>query len=174
MQYNFQKALEILERTPNVLNAQLKDLSDDWIFNNEGPDTFSPFDVMGHLIHGEKTDWRDRISMLVEFGTEKTFIPYDRFAMYKESEGKSLQNLLDEFSTLRKQNISWLTSLDLTETDLDKVGMHPSLGNVRLRQLLSTWVIHDLTHTAQIARVMAKQLKEEMGPWLAYFRIMNF
>ena len=112
--------------------------------------------------------------MILEHGISKTFVPYDRFAQFEESKGKSLIELLDEFEKLRALNLEWLSSLKLTATDLDKKGVHPSLGQVTLRQLLSTWVIHDLTHIAQVTRVMAKQYKEEMGPWVEYFRILNF
>src|SRR5439155_2333507 len=128
---------------------------------NEGPETFSPYDVIGHLIHGEKTDWRERANMIMEYGISKTFVPYDRFAQIEESKGKTLPQLLDEFEALRKKNMEWLSSLKLSDADLDKKGVHPSLGEVTLRQLLSTWVIHDLTHIAQITRVMAKQYKDE-------------
>ena len=174
MHFNSDKAYEILERTPSVLKTLLSDISDDWSMNNEGPETFSPYDVIGHLIHGEKTDWKDRATMILQFGESKSFVPYDRFAQFEHSKGKSLQELLSEFEKLRTANLKWLQSLNLTEGDLDKKGIHPGLGQVTLRQLLSTWVIHDLTHIAQVARVMAKQYKEEIGPWIEYFRIMNF
>jgi hypothetical protein len=174
MKFNLDKSIEILERTPGVLQKLLQGLSDDWIFRNEGPETFSPYDVVGHLIHGEKTDWRDRATMILEHGESKIFVPYDRFAQFEESKGKSLQQLLDEFEKLKAENLNWLRSLNLGENDFDKHGIHPSLGQVTLKQLLSTWVIHDLTHIAQAGRVMAKQYKEEMGPWVEYFRIMNF
>src|ERR1700741_2230955 len=132
--------------------------------SNEGPDTFSPYDVIGHLVHGEKTNWRDRINMILEYGVSRTFVTFDRFAQYEESKGRSLKQLLDEFETLRRENMDWFRSLKLSETDLDKPGMHPALGQVTLRQQLSTWVVHDLTHIAQITRVMAKQYKGEIGP----------
>lgn len=174
MQYSISGAIEILQRTPATLAALLGGVSDAWTLPNEGPDTFSPYDVVGHLIHGEKTDWVARVQRILEFGTDKTFDLYDRFAQYEESKGKSLQQLLDEFAELRKHNIRWLQGLGLTETDLDKKGMHPSLGEVTLRNLLATWVVHDLTHLAQVTRVMAKQYKDEMGPWPQYFRILDF
>lgn len=174
MQYNISQAIEILERTPAVLNALLDGLSDDWVMNNEGPETFSPYDVVGHLLHGEKADWTERTKMILDFADTKTFVPYDRFAQYQESKGKSLRQLLDEFAAIRKTNIVWFRSLNLAEADLDKKGMHPKLGSVTLRNLLSTWVIHDLNHIAQITRVMAKQYKQEMGPWVDFFRIMRF
>ena len=174
MNFTLEKSYEILERTPTVLRTLLSGLSDDWIMNNEGPETFSPYDVMGHLIHGEKTDWRDRTVMILEHGTEKTFVPFDRFAQFEASKGKSLTNLIDDFEKLRLNSLTWLKSLNLTEEDFNKKGTHPALGQVTLRQLLSTWVIHDLTHIAQITRVMAKQYKSEIGPWIEYFRVMNF
>jgi DinB superfamily len=174
MKYTVAGALEILERTPAVLDTLLRGLTDDWVMNNEGPDTFSPYDVIGHLIHGEKTDWTARAKMILEFGNTKTFVPWDRFAQYEESKGKSLPQLLDEFAVIRQENITWFKALNLTEEDLDKKGMHPKLAEVTLRNLLSTWVIHDLTHIAQVTRVMAKQYKQEMGPWVDFFRIMSF
>ena len=145
-----------------------------WIMNNEGPETFSPFDVIGHLIHGEKTDWRPRIQRIIEHGNTKAFELFDRFAMYEESKGKTMHQLLQEFETLRNENIIWLRSLDLTDTDFDKKGMHPQLGEVTMKNLLATWVVHDLTHIAQITRVMAKQYKDAIGPWTEFFRIINF
>lgn len=174
MQYSLQRSYEILERTPAVLTTLLAGLGDDWIMNNEGPETFSPFDVLGHLIHGEKTDWVARAKMILEFGNTKTFVPWDRFAQYEESKGKTLQQLLDAFAIIRKENMEWFKALNLAESDLDKTGIHPKLGEVTLRNLLATWVVHDLTHIAQITRVMAKQYKTEMGPWPDFFRILNF
>ena len=174
MQYDKTKALEILERTPSVLNILLSGIDDEWIMNNEGPDTFSPYDVVGHLVHGEKTDWPVRIKIVLDHGTSKAFDSFDRFAMYEESKGKTMQQLLNEFEEVRKQNIIWFTSLDLRQPDFDKHGMHPKLGEVTLGNLLATWVVHDLTHIAQITRVMAKQYKTEIGPWVEFFRILNF
>ena len=174
MKYSIENSIEILERTPAVLKALLSNLSEDWIINNEGPETFSPYDVIGHLIHGEKTDWVIRAKIILESGLSKPFTPWDRFAQFEESNGKTLLQLLNEFEIIRNGNVVWLKSLNLTETDLDKKGMHPKLGDVTLRNLLSTWVVHDLTHIAQITRVMAKQYKGEMGPWPEFFRILNF
>lgn len=174
MQYSLERSYEILDRTPAVLNALLSGLPDDWVMPNEGPETFSPFDVVGHLIHGEKTDWTIRTKLILDFGNTKTFERYDRFAQYEESKGRSLQQLLDEFGRLRKENMIWFKLLNLTEDDLDRKGMHPVLAEVTLRNLLATWVVHDLTHISQITRVMAKQYKTEMGPWPEFFRILNF
>jgi DinB superfamily len=174
MKYSAAKSIDILEKTPAVLTTLLAGISNDWVMNNEGPETFSPYDVLGHLIHGEKTDWVVRAKMILEFGNTKTFERWDRFAQYEESKGKSLQQLLHEFDAIRKENMTWFKALHLTETDLDKKGIHPVLGEVTLRNLLATWVVHDLTHIAQVTRVMAKQYKEEMGPWPEFFRILNY
>ena len=174
MQYSLERSYEILDRTPAVLQALLSGLCDDWIMPNEGPETFSPYDVVGHLVHGEKTDWVVRTKMILEFGNTKTFEKYDRFAQYEESKGKSLQQLLNEFAAIRKENMIWFKALNLTEDDLDRKGMHLVLGDVTLKNLLATWVVHDLTHIAQVTRVMAKQYKTEMGPWPEFFRILNF
>lgn len=174
MKFEFEKSYDILQRTPVVLKTLLGNLHDDWIMNNEGPDTFSPYDVVGHLVHGEKTDWTVRTKIILETGISNPFEPYDRFAQHEESKGKTIEQLLDEFEKLRTANIKWLKSLNLGEEDLDRKGMHPSLGEVTMGNLLSTWVVHDLTHIAQVTRVMAKQYKEEMGPWPEFFRILNF
>jgi len=174
MQYDIAKSLEILERTPSVLTSLLSGIDDEWIMNNEGPDTFSPYDVIGHLVYGEKTDWPVRVKIILDHGTSKSFDPFERFAMYEESKGKTIQQLLYEFEEIRKHNIIWVRSLDLQEPDYDKKGMHPKLGEVTLRNLLAAWIVHDLTHIAQITRVMAKQYKTEIGPWVEFFRILNF
>jgi hypothetical protein len=172
MQFNLNKTLEVLEKTPKVLHELLSGLSDDWIINNEGDDTWSPYDIIGHLNHGERTDWMQRLEIILH-KDDKNFIPYDRFAQFKESDGKDLQQLLLAFTELRKENLQKLKNLRLTEEDLNKTGIHPEFGQVSLRQLLSTWTIHDLTHIAQITRVMAKQYKEAIGPWIKYFRVMQ-
>ncbi len=174
MKYNIQKSIEILERTPAALTAMLGGISDDWAMVNEGPETFSPYDVTGHLLYGEITDWPVRARIILEYGETRPFDQWDRFAQYELSKGKTLLQLLEEFALLRHTNISWLKDLNLTEADLDKKGIHPQLGEVSLRNLLATWVVHDLTHLAQAARVMAKQYATEMGPWTEYFRILSF
>ena len=174
MKFETNKSIQILEKTPSVLQALLENMDEEWVMNNEGPETFSPYDIVGHLIHGEKTDWVPRAKIILDHGLSKPFEPYDRFAQYEESKGKTIAQLLEEFELLRKQNIQWLQSLNLTKEDFEKKGMHPSLGEVSLKNLLSTWVVHDLTHIAQITRVMAKQYKEEMGPWPQFFRILSF
>lgn len=174
MKYDLGKSIGVLQSTPAVLRSLLEGQHADWLMNNEGPDTFSPYDVVGHLVHGEKTDWTARIKMILEHATTKTFEKYDRFAMYEESKGKTINHLLDEFENLREHNINWLRSLSLTTTDFEKKGLHPVLGEVTLENLLATWVVHDLTHIAQISRVMAKQYKEEIGPWTEFFRLLHF
>ena len=174
MNYDKHKSIQILQRTPVVLKELLNGLDEEWIMGNEGPQTFSPYDVVGHLLHGERTDWPVRINLILDKGLSQPFEPYDRFAMYHESKGKTIQELLNEFARLRKKNLFWFSELHLEDDDCNKEGMHPSLGVVTLRQLLSTWVVHDLTHIAQITRVMAKQYKEEVGPWAQYFRILNW
>ncbi len=173
MKYNINKALEILERTPKTLNALLLNVSDDWTFCNEGDHTWSVFDVVGHLIHGEKTDWMQRLKIILSHSKNKAFEPFDRFAQFENSKGKTLSQLLEEFSELRTKNLRHFKALKLSEMDLNLKGMHPELGEVTLKQLLATWVTHDLGHIAQIARVMAKQYKSEVGPWEAYIPILN-
>ena len=173
MEYTIDKALEILERTPKILEIFLENLSGDWIFCNEGDETWSAFDVVGHLIHGEKTDWIPRLNIVLSDSGNKTFEPYDRFAQFEASKGTTMKQLLEEFSKLRKQNLNFLKSLHISETDFEKKAIHPSLGEVTLKNLLATWVTHDLGHIAQISRVMAKQYKDEVGPWIAYVSILN-
>lgn len=173
MNFTIEKSLEILERTPDVLNTLLKNISADWTSNNEGGETWSVYDIIGHLIHGEKTDWIPRAEIILSEKSDKRFEPFDRFAQFKDSEGKSLTQLLDEFKILRKKNIEHLRSKNITEKNLEEKGIHPAFGEVTLSQLLSTWVVHDLNHIAQISRVMAKQYKAEVGPWIEYLRILN-
>jgi hypothetical protein len=173
MEFDLKKSLEILERTPSVLEYLLRGISDDWSLSDEGEETFSPYDVIGHLIHGERTDWMTRMEIILSDSKDKTFEPYDRFAQFEESDGKSLNDLLTEFKVERDRNIRILLSKNLTERDLDKTGIHPKFGTVTLRQLLSTWTVHDLAHLAQISRVMAKQYTEEVGPWKEYLSILK-
>lgn len=173
MNFHLTKAIEILERTPQILTSLLNGLSSDWIQNNEGGETWSPFDVVGHLIYGEQTDWMIRAEIILSDKSVKIFAPFDRFAQFKESKGKSISQLLDEFQNLRKQNLIVLKSKDLKSDDLKKIGIHPAFGEVTLQQLLAAWVAHDLGHIAQISRVMAKQYKEEVGPWREYIPILD-
>jgi len=173
MNFSIEKSLEILERTPKVLDALLKELSDDWTTNNEGPETWSAYDVVGHLIHGEITDWIPRADIILSQDPDKRFTPFNRFAQFAESEGKSLPLLLEEFKILREKNIEHLRSKKITSTDLEKKGIHPAFGEVTFAQLLSTWVVHDLNHLAQISRVMAKYYLKDVGPWTAYLKILQ-
>ena len=172
MEFDLDKTFEVLEKTPKVLDELLSGLPGDWVMNNEGPGTWSPYDIVGHLIHGEHTDWMGRLDIILN-KEDKHFVPFDRFAQFNESEGKDLQQLLSAFKLLRENNLQKLKELKLTDADLDKTGIHPAFGEVTLRQLLSTWTIHDLTHIAQITRVMAKQYKEAIGPWIEYFRVLQ-
>lgn len=173
MQFELVQAIEILERTPATLNSLLRDLSEQWLVQNEGPDTWSPYDVLGHLIHGDETDWIPRAKMILEHGEGRTFEPFDRVAMFEESKGKSIVELLDTFAQLRGENVRELRSMNLTSELLDKRGRHPEFGVVTLRQLLSTWVVHDLGHIRQVVRVMSKQYGEAVGPWKAYLSILG-
>ena len=166
-------AAAMLARTPAALDALLRGLPDEWIFANEGGDTWSPFDVIGHLIHGERTDWVPRAKIILEHGEARAFEPFDRFAQFAESEGRTLASLLDEFAALRQQSLRDLAALQLTEADLGRRGRHPAFGVVTLRELLSTWVAHDMDHVAQISRVLARQYSDEVGPWRAYLRIIG-
>ena len=173
MTFALDKSIEILEKTPEVLSYMLNTLSPEWTSQNEGGDTWSVYDVVGHLIHGEKTDWIPRLEIILSNEPDKTFESFDRFAQFEASKGKSLAQLLDEFRRLRKISLEKLQSLGLTETDGAKTGIHPSFGEVTLSQLISTWVVHDLNHITQISRVMAKQYKEAVGPWIDYLRILQ-
>ena len=163
----------ILARTPATLDALLRGLPDGWIAAHEGGDTWSPFDVMGHLIHGERTDWMPRARIILAHGEARAFDTFDRFAQFAVSEGRTLPSLLDEFAALRRDNVRDLLAMRLTDGDLDRRGMHPELGVVTLRQLLATWVAHDLDHVVQISRVLARQYSDEVGPWRAYLRIIS-
>jgi hypothetical protein len=173
MELQLTQCIEILERTPRALRSLLEGLSDPWLHNNEGPETFSPFDVVGHLIHGEDTDWIPRTKIILEHGESRPFTPFDRFAFYEKSKGRSLAELLATFQTLREQNIEVLKGLDLTSEQLDLKGTHPELGQVTLRQLLATWAAHDLGHLGQIVRIMAKQYGSEVGPWREFLSILR-
>ena len=173
MQFYLNKSIEILSKTPQVLHSLLYGLSPDWTHTNEGEDTWSVYDVIGHLIHGEKTDWLVRTQIILSKLENKTFEPFDRFAMLNSNSAKTLDELLNEFSNLRKSNLSQLKSLNISETDFEKKATHPALGTVTLSQLLSCWAVHDLNHLSQISRVMAHQYKNEVGPWEAYLSILH-
>jgi uncharacterized damage-inducible protein DinB len=173
MKYSFTQAVQILERTPEVLQRMLKDLDPEWVMSNEGGATWSAYDVIGHLVHGENTDWMERVGIILSDRPDKTFRTFDRFAQFEESKGKTLDDLLSEFALLRKNNLEKLKRLNLSEADLQRTGIHPAFGEVTLKQLLATWVVHDLSHIAQISRVMAKLYTGEVGPWVEYFRILK-
>lgn len=173
MNFDLDQAISVLERTPKVLSELLLGLDEVWTLPNEGQDSWSPFDVIGHLLHGEATDWLPRIKLIMSDKVDKTFEPFDRFAQKESSKGKKLDDLLEAFREFRARNLQELKSLNLNESDLDRQGIHPSLGPVVLRQVLATWVAHDLGHIVQISRVMAKQYKEEVGPWTQYLKVLN-
>ena len=173
MEYQLDEAKSVLQRTPATLNSLLRDLPDAWIVSNEGPDTWSPFDVVGHLIHGEETDWIPRARIILADGENSSFVPFDRFAMFEKSKGKSMGELLETFERLRRENLRELEQMNLTPELLSKRGKHPELGIVALSELLATWVVHDLGHIAQIVRVMSKQYGDAVGPWRAYLSILS-
>lgn len=173
MQQNVQHTVSLLTRTPAALNALLRDLPETWTFGNEGENTWSAFDVLGHLISGERTDWMPRVRIVLQFGETQTFEPFDRWGHIRESQGKSLGQLLDEFAHLRAENLGELRSLNLQQEDLERRGRHPSFGGVTLSALLATWAAHDLTHLHQISRVMAHQYREAVGPWSAYLGVLH-
>ena len=173
MSFELNETIALLERTPPTLAAWLGGLPDSWTRANEGTDTFSAYDVVGHLIHGEKTDWITRARIIREQGESRPFDRYDRFAQYRESAGKSLGELLGEFERLRLENLATLLGWKLGPADLDRRGTHPMLGTVTLRQLLATWAAHDLTHLHQIARVMANRYRDDVGPWEKFLGVMR-
>ncbi len=173
MRFTLEDALPVLSRTPAVVSSLLTGLPESWTRGTEGPDTWSPFDVVGHLIHGERTDWIPRTEILLTHGESRTFTPFDRFAQFEASRGKTLHELLDTFAELRAANLVRLQSLGLTPDDLERRGRHPELGPCTLRELLATWVTHDLSHIAQIARVMGRQYTDEVGPWRVYLPMLG-
>ena len=173
MEFELAHAIDVLRQTPATLNSLLRDLPEPWLVQNEGPDTWSPYDVIGHLIHGEETDWIPRAKIILEHGETRAFDPFDRVAMFEKSEGKPIAELLDIFAQLRAENLRVLESLNLTADLLDKRGRHPELGIVTLKQLLSTWVVHDLSHIRQVVRVMSQQYRDTVGPWKAYLSILE-
>ena len=173
MTFDFDDAMAVLSRTPRVLDVWLRDLPSGWITGTEGPSTWSPFDVVGHLIHGERTDWMPRVNHLLAHGESTPFEPFDRFAQFEASKGKTLAELLDTFAELRAESLRRLRALNLTTSDLDRPGRHPEFGRVTLGELLSTWVAHDLDHIVQISRVMGRQYSAAVGPWRKYLRIIE-
>lgn len=173
MDFDLEEALPVLRHTPAVLRALLAELPDQWTGATEGPGTWSPFDIVGHLIHGERTDWVPRVEHILRHSDAVPFPPFDREAMFTLSKGLSLATLLDTFAALRAENLVRLVALGLTPADLDRRGLHPELGVVTMRQHLATWTAHDLSHVAQIVRVMARQYKEPVGPWRAYLPLLG-
>ena len=173
MEFEIQHAIEILGTTPATLNSLLRDIPQVWLVRNEGPETWSPYDIVGHLIHGEETDWIPRAKIILEHGEARAFESFDRVAMFQQSKGKSIVELLDTFAARRKESLRELNEMHLTPTLLEKRGKHPELGVVTLKQLLATWVVHDLGHVRQVVRVMAKQYRYSVGPWRAYLSILE-
>jgi hypothetical protein len=173
MEHNLQQTTSLLARTPSALNALLRDLPETWTMRNEGENTWTVFEVIGHLIHGERADWMPRAKTILEFGESRTFEPFDRLGQRREMQGKSLDQLLDEFARLRSESLTALRGLNLQQADLDRRGQHPALGKVTLSQLLATWAVHDLTHLHQISRIMARQYQDTVGPWSAYLGVLQ-
>ena len=177
-EFNLNEISAVLTRTPATLNALLRGLPETWVLSNEGrgsegKDTWSAFDIVGHLIVGERTDWMPRVRIVLENGEARAFDPFDRFAQSRESEGKSLEQLLDEFTRLRNENLAALRALNLQPEDLNRRGRHPALGAVTLSELLATWAVHDLTHLHQLSRVMAHQYRDVVGPWSEYLGVLH-
>lgn len=171
--FNLEEGLAVLERTPATLKAMLSGLPEAWTGASEGPDTWSPFDVVGHLIDGEETDWMGRARIILAGGPDNRFVPFDRFRHQDRNRGRGLNELLSELTELRARNLAELRALELTDEQLGQTGIHPRFGTVTLRQLLATWVAHDLDHVIQIARVMARRYTDAVGPWSFYLRVIN-
>jgi hypothetical protein len=168
-----QESVSLLTRTPATLDALLRDLPDAWIAATEGPGTWSPYAVLGHLIHAETADWMPRVQIILAHGVSRPFDAFDREAQFRQTEAKPLEDLLDEFGALRRNSLVQLEALHLTPADLERQGTHPALGKVTMRQLLATWTAHDLAHILQISRVMAKRYRDEVGPWAEYLSVMK-
>ncbi len=173
MEFDLDLSADVLERTPATLRALLGGLAEPWVRGTEGPDTFSPFDVVGHLIDGEETDWIPRARIILSRAPDARFERYDRFRHRTRNAGRSLESLLEEFARLRLDNLALLRSWRLSATELDLAGVHPTFGPVTLRQLLAAWVAHDLGHVAQVARVMAKQYRDAVGPWVPFMPVLT-
>lgn len=172
MEHDLKNTLALIERFPATLNTLLRDLPEEWTHRKEGENTWSAFDIIGHLIHGEKTDWIPRTRRILDTGESVPFDKFDRFAQERESQGKSLPQLLDEFARLRAENVASLRGMDLTPSDLAKRGRHQALGVVTLSELLASWPVHDLTHLHQLSRVMAHQYREAVGPWTKFMGVL--
>jgi hypothetical protein len=173
MTHDLSNSIALLSRTPRVLDALLRDMPDAWTMTNEGDGTWSAFDIVGHLIHGDRTDWMGRTKMILEFGETRTFERFDRVAMKRAVSGKSLPDLVDEFARVRAGNLDTLRALNLQPADLERRGRHPVFGPVTLSQLLSTWAAHDLTHLHQLSRVMAHQYRDHVGPWQVFLGVLQ-
>jgi hypothetical protein len=172
MDFSLDKGIAVLERTPATLRAMLSGLPEAWVMSNEGGDSWSPYDVVGHLVSLECSDWIQRARIILEHGNSRPFDPVDRFAMFTESKGKSLEQLLDELAELRQANITTLRNMNLTTDDFSRKGVHPALGDVNLGQLLAAWVVHDLNHIHQIAQTMARQYTDVVGAWREYLLVL--
>jgi DinB superfamily len=173
MESNLEMTMALLARTPATLDALLRDLPDAWTQANEGEQTFNAYEVVGHLAHGERSDWVPRVKTILEFGESRAFEPFDRFAQERESQGKSLAELLDEFSGLRTRNLAEIRALNLKPQDMDLRGRHPRLGMVTLGQLMATWAAHDMTHLHQTARILAHQYRDAVGPWSIFLGVLK-
>lgn len=173
MEFRLEQAVAILRRTPQVLDALLRDLPEPWVAGNEGPDTWGPYDVVGHLIHGEEIDWIPRAKIILAHGESQPFTPFDRFAMFEKSRGKSLAQLLDAFAARRAESLAALEQMRLTPQKLALTGMHPEFGRVTLAHLIASWAAHDLSHLVQISRVMCKQYAAAVGPWKSFMPIFD-
>jgi len=173
MPFNLNTTTALLARTPATLNALLRDLPNAWTLRNEGENTWTAFDVVGHLNHGERTDWIPRVNRILESGETRPFDPFDRFAQIRESEGQTLAQLLDEFARLRAANLAQLRAFNLQPADFTRRGRHPALGVVTVSELLSTWAAHDLTHLHQISRIMAHQYRDAVGPWSKFLGVLQ-
>jgi hypothetical protein len=177
-EFSLAEAIAVLTRTPATLDVLLRGMPNVWVHtnegrNNEGKETWSAFDIVGHLIAGERNDWMPRTRVILENGEARPFDPFDRFAQERESRGKTLEQLLDEFARVRRENLAALLALNLQVEDFTRRGTHPSLGPVTLGELLATWAVHDLTHLHQLSRVMAHQYRDTVGPWSAYLGVLH-
>jgi hypothetical protein len=168
-----EECLPVLQRTPSVLNVMLRDLPSTWTRATEGPNTWSPYDVLGHLLHGEQTDWMVRLEIILKYGPDRPFAPFDREAQFRSGEEPSLESLLDDFAEARTKNLARLNALDLQPSHLALQGTHPVLGSVTAGSLIATWATHDLAHILQISRVMARKMKPEVGPWAQFLSVMR-
>ena len=173
MPQNLNDTITLLSRTPPALNALLRDLPETLTMRNEGDKSWTAFDVVGHLIHAERTDWIPRAKIILQFGDTQPFAPFDRLGHLRETEGKSLGQLLDEFARVRSESLDELRKLKLQPKDLDRAGRHPALGAVTLSELLSTWAVHDLTHLHQVSRILAYQYREAVGPFKVYLGVLQ-